>query len=325
MKLKNVIFLVILIILFSVNISAETYFAGRSASKIEAAYWIYKSKKEFEKKIIADRGEVFACLNNQKEKKLYFGGALNNKGAIWQINYNDEIISYETPKESRSIYSLLITDNGDIYAGGLHIYLGGFVWLKKAGSEWEQLGYPVGAAMISSLAIDSKGRLFAGGFAQSEGKVWLYSNNKFDIGSVLNMAKEINCLEVHKDVIYAGGIKSNNTGGVWFNEGDNWKEGENLKFSTGIYASTINPEGVIYFVGAGDEKRHVWENSKGFWNAIELDDCISLYSIESYKDGSIYAAGWNGKRKGQVWIKSKKSNEWNAFALDDCFVIRSIS
>ncbi|MCG6534762.1 MAG: hypothetical protein L7F78_08750 [Syntrophales bacterium LBB04] len=172
--------------------------------------------------------------------------------------------------------------------------------------------------------MDKNGKIFAGGAAGALGKVWIFNDGKWNRGQDLNGSREINTLCISKDVVYAAGKKADDSAGIWTFEGDSWKTGDNIKFAVAIYTSAVTPSGVVYFGGAGKENKVIWENSQGFWNAIELDDCLALYALYSDKNGNVYTGGWNKKRRARFWAWDRKN--WDKGTdIENCFVVRAIT
>ena len=302
-------------------IYSDIYFAGRGDS-ISAQVWDVKKNDIKNKKLLAMHGELFTVVKSKLGDVVYYGGALNNSGVVWERNLQSgEVKSFILP-ESRIIYALLSLKDGTIFAAGTHNYKGGYVWKKEYGKEWKKISRPPQATVITSLLVDN-GKVFAGGFAKTDGKIWIFSDGEWNNGFALNSSAEINTLIKSKEIIYAAGLKKNAQGGVWKFNGNSWQEGTNLKFSHYIYASAVGKDGVVYLVGAGDENKVLWENSQGFWNAVELDDCLAIYAIHVDQNNYVYAAGWNKSRKGKFWLKKKKWNKGKD--IKGCFVIRGIS
>jgi hypothetical protein len=305
-------------------VSADVFFAGRGAS-INASYWQVARDKVLFSDNVAEPAELFACALDTRRTRLYLGGAMNNHGMVWERDTRkDAEVQSSIPPESRVIYTLVCGPNDTLYAGGIHRYLGGMVWKKAPGGEWIKLGHPRESSMIACLAVDSRGRLLAGGYASSQGMVWSLQEGQWNRGTALNQCREINTLTVSGERVYAAGVKSDHSGGLWIFDGGSWNMGDNLKFSVAIYDSTVDPDGTIYLVGAGNENKVLWENSQGFWNAVELKDCLALYTIHSDAKGNCHAAGWNRARTGRAWYKPRKKDWGEGFNIEQCFVIRRI-
>ena len=304
------------------ELGAEVYMAGRGQS-IDASLWTVKKGKIIDQSVIHDKAEVFACFSPETKDKVFLGGTLNNNGIVWIRNLETKEITTDLLPECRTVYALAVGADGTLYAAGAHYYLGGVVWKKSPDREWESMGALVNCSVLSAIAVDSKGKIFTGGISSSVGKVWIYNEGQWNRGQDLTNAREINTLCIARDIVYAAGKKADNTGGLWLFQGDAWVMGDNLKFSSAIYTSTVDSSGVVYLAGAGIENKVLWENSEGYWDAHELKEGLAVYTLFTDKKG-IYAAGWNKQRKGRFWYKARK--EWNEGSdIRNCFVIRSIS
>ena len=302
---------------------SDPILVGRGGT-IDVSVWNVKKGTLGEKQTIVDKAEVFTAILSEKGDTLYLGGTFNNAGTLWKKNLKTGEVTAEEIPLARTVYSLILSKEGVLYAAGTHHYLGGGIWKKSPDGEWEQFGIPVNSSVIYSLVIDKKGRIFASGAAGAFGKVWVYDNSQWSRGQELNGSREINTLCVSGDTIYAAGKKADDSAGIWTFQGESWKTGDNLKFATAVYTSTVTPDGYVYLGGAGKENKVLWENSQGFWNAVELEDCLALYALYSDSKGNIITAGWNKKRKGRVWFKNKKN--WDKGQdIENCFVIRSVT
>ena len=307
---------------FVFELGAEVYMAGRGQS-IDAYLWTAQKGKISDPAVIHEKAEVFACFASEEKNQVFLGGTLNNNGTVWIRDLKTEQIVAENLPESRTVYALTLSSDGTLYAAGVHNYLGGVVWKKSPDREWESMGALVNCSVLSAILVDPNGKIYTGGISSSTGKVWIYNQGQWNRGQELANAREINTLCMAGDVVYAAGKKQDNTGGLWLFKGDSWTMGDNLKFSTAIYASTVDSNGVVYLAGAGIENKILWENSEGYWNALELKEGLAIYALFAEKKG-VYAAGWNKQRKGRFWYKAKK--EWNEGTdIKNCFVIRSIS
>lgn len=322
--MRKIYFLLIYLFLCQFLSYSEVYLAGRG-SDIDSYLWEFNEKKNPYEIILAKRGENFSILKDEKNRIIYSAGALNNNGIIWEYNLINKTVSSEYLSESRVIYSLAYDPiNEVLYAAGVHEYLGGYIWKKEKNSIWEKIGSPEKSSMITSILVDDKGRVFIAGLAYSNGVIWILDKGVLTNGTILNNAVSINVLLKTKNKIYAAGKKKNQNGGIWGFDGNSWKEGNELKFSNNIYTGAVDNNDIIYLAGAGDENKVLWENSKGFWNAVELKECLAIYAF--YIDNkSFYVGGWNKNRKGRVWHKSKNS-DWNeGLDIPNCFVIRAIN
>lgn len=176
-------------------IYSDIYFAGRGDS-ISAQVWDVKKNDIKNKKLLAIYGELFAVIKSKLDDVVYYGGALNNSGVVWERNLQSgEVKSFILP-ESRIIYALLSLKNGTIFAAGTHNYKGGYVWKKEYGKEWKTISRPPQATVITSLLVDN-GKVFAGGFAKTDGKVWIFSDGEWNNGFALNSSAEVNTLIDH--------------------------------------------------------------------------------------------------------------------------------
>ncbi|MBN2144142.1 MAG: hypothetical protein JW774_05910 [Candidatus Aureabacteria bacterium] len=302
---------------------SEVMLTGRQMP-LDAAYWILNKKGKAGKgEIISNQAEVFCCLQNRTD--FCFGGCKDDEGAVWMKNREKGETTLTRPPESRMIYALAYSEKEDaLYCAGTHVNLGGAFWEKKGDSDWGQPQILMNSSVIYSLAVDDKDRIFAGGLMGTHGKVWIKNQGEWNHGTNLNQAKEINTLTISGNSIFAGGKKNDLSGGEWEFKGEAWTAGNPLKFSVGIYTSITAKDGTVYFGGAGNENKVIWENSGGFWNAVELKDCLALYTLFCDLEGNLYAAGWNKQRKGRLWIKKRKKDWDEGTDIENCFVIRGI-
>jgi hypothetical protein len=301
---------------------SDLILAGRSKD-IDVSFWTMNSNKVGEKIVIQERAEVFAVI--KVEETLYLGGTLNTQGCVWEKNLKTGEVNSTFLKDSAFIYSLCNLPNNTLVAAGTHPNLGGGIWRKTKGGPWSDFEAVPKSTVISCLTLGSDEILFAGGSYRGKGKVWIWNQNFWSQGEYLNQAKEINTLCFAKGIVYAGGQKEPILGGLWEFNGKTWNTGTDLKFSNAIYASTVNKNGAVYLAGAGSKQKSIWENGDGFWNAISLDSCLSIYAIHTDTNGLVCAAGWNNKRTGSAWIQDTEKKWSQEVSIADCFVVRGIA
>lgn len=305
------------LLLLNTTLMAKAVFSGRTPG-IDSAIWQVN-----ETPLIIEKGaEVFSSVTIAAGN--LFGGSFQDDGLLWLVDRNQKITSF-VPEGSRAIYTMIKENESTILLGGLHKNLGGGVWRFNL-NDMTVSGVTIldDATVIYGLAKMGD-RLFAGGVSRGNGKVWACNDNTWDKGQFLYNAVEVTSLTAGNNAVYASGMKKNKSGAYWVFQGDSWKEGQNLKFADSIYASCIDKDGFLYFAGAGQQGKVLWENTKGFWNAISLEDCLALYTIFQSGDGSMYVAGWNKDRRGAFW-QTFKDREWKKGpGLQDCFVIRSVT
>ncbi len=301
---------------------SDAILVGRGKA-IDVSLWDVLSDKIGDKVLVQDKAEVFVVTKS--EETLYFGGTMNGKGCVWEKNLKSGQVTSVFLNDSALLYALCWLQDGTLVAAGTHPNLGGGVWRKAKGGEWGAFESVPKSTVISCLALGPGGLMFAGGVYRGKGKVWVCDQGVWTQGEYLNQAKEVNTLCVAKGIVYAGGQKENMAGGLWEFDGKAWNTGTDLKFSKAVYASTVSKEGAVFLAGAGSEQKSVWENGEGFWNAVSLEHCLSLYAIHRDGNGNVYAAGWNDQRTGSVWTQDAKKSWSAAASVPDCFVVRGIA
>jgi uncharacterized repeat protein (TIGR02543 family) len=270
-----------------------------------------------------------SALIFDKSGNLYAGGSFTSAGGVAAKNiavWNGSSWSAVGNGLDGSVLALTFDNSGNLYAsgsfltftttGGTKVTVNGIA--KWNGTTWSAVGsgmtgYMSMSPAVSSLAVDSTGNLYAGGYYNTAGGVSVNGFGKWDganwtvLGSGPGLGDYINAIVFDKSGnLYAAGdayIGGGNNGIAKWN-GSSWSAlGTGLDGIAGpdnasVMAVAIDSSGDLYVGGyfktaggvtANDIAR--WDGSSWSWSETGLGFSYRVMSLVIDSNGNLYAGG----------------------------------
>jgi len=259
--------------------------------------------------------EIHAFAEN--ENCLYAGlvsGYPFSEGGVYKST--DDGISWVLASQQFSVWSLVCTPNGKVYAGTAN---GKLYRSTDSGEHWARSDSGLPSSYIRALFVDSSNRLFVGtghvaaspGFgiftSSDDGSTWHPRNNGLPNPYVQSIVQS------HRGAIAIG------TGGngvyLSSNSGELWLERNSGLVGTTVYSLGVGPGGNV-FAGTGNYVSGPYNGSGLFQstdNGLNWSACSGLasswiHSIGFDQTGRVYVGTADGisfsTNSGRTWIQS---------------------